>query len=336
MRLGLIARMDKTGLGYQTKAFYDHLKPHKTMVLDISASNGNVEQHRGWYQDAYFIQGFPTKDQIQRFLMDLDIVFTCETPYNYELYTIAKAMGVKTVNQYNPEFFDYFKYNYPTPDLLIAPSMWLFQEVDNWCKQNKVKHKYIHLPVDRDVFKYRPRTSPRTMHIAGKPAAHDRNGTWEYMHSVPNGIVVTQSEDLAKQIRQRYRMCNVFTGIANPQNMYEFADVLVLPRKYGGNCLPMNEALSCGMPVIMPDISPNNQFLPKEWLVPAQITGSFIPRVKVDLYTCNPQDLKAKIDEIRTWNMLEESEKANEIAERISWRNMKQVYLDAFQEVCDS
>lgn len=38
---------------------------------------------------------------------------------------------------------------------------------------------------------------------------------------------------------------------------------MILPRKYAGLCLPMNEALMSGLPVIMTDIEPNNVILPK-------------------------------------------------------------------------
>jgi len=336
MRIGLIAVATKTGLGYQTKAFYDHLKPYKTMVVDIQELNGQ-EQYYGWYSGANFIKGIPKKDQIQRFLQDLDVVFTCETPYNYELYTIAKNMGVKTVNQYNPEFFDHFIHNYPMPDMFIAPSMWKFKEIDLFCKSNNIKHKYLHFPVDRAIFTYRNRTTKKIMHVAGKPAAHDRNGTWDFMQAVPNGVVVTQDESFAKQIRTRYRQCNVFTKVPNPENMYNFGDIMIMPRRYGGNCLPLNEALSCGLPVIMPDVSPNNHLLPKEWLVEARITGYFEPRVKVDLYSVDPASLHKKVKEIKeSWNIAEESKKADEIAKSISWEVMYDKYIETFEELCES
>jgi glycosyltransferase involved in cell wall biosynthesis len=336
MRWGLIARKDRTGLGYQTKAIYEHLKPNKTLVLDISMHNGQ-EQIDGWYQGEYHVKDFPKKDTIQRFLSGLDLVFTCETPYNYELFAIAKAMGVKTVNQYNPEFFDYFLHDYPKPDLLLAPSLWKFKEVDNWAKANNVKHKYLHLPVDREQFKFKLRTTKKMFHVAGKPAEHDRNGTWDFMMAVPNGIVITQKEALAKEIRTRYRHSNVFTGISNPETIYNFGDVMIMPRRYGGNCLPLNEALSSGCPVIMPDIEPNNSLLPEHWLVPAYIVGQFEPRTKVDLYSVDPKALADKVNEIRNdWDMAKESQLANEIAEKISWNALKVEYIKTLEDLCKS
>ena len=43
MKLGLIARADNTGLGMQTWEFYRAMKPEKTLVVDISAMNGNKQ-----------------------------------------------------------------------------------------------------------------------------------------------------------------------------------------------------------------------------------------------------------------------------------------------------
>jgi hypothetical protein len=334
MRLGLLAYATKTGLGYQTKAFYEQLKPDKTMVVDISVLNGQ-EQFRGMYNEAIFIEGIPNKNQIQRFLSGLDVMLFAETPLNYDFYTIANQMGVKTVNQYNPEFFDHIVHpDHPKPDLLINPSVWKFDEIDRWAKPNRVKHINLHLPVDRNIFKYRQRTTKKIMHVAGNPATHDRNGTWDFMHVRPNGTVTTQNEGLAKQIRARYRHSKVFTNIPSPESIYNFGDVLVLPRKYGGNCLPLNEALSCGLPVIMPDIEPNNNILPPEWLVPAYKVGSFSPRTEVDIYEVDPKALADKIDEIiNQWDIAEESEKANQIAETISWQALKIEYIKAMESL---
>ena len=329
--LGLLAYCSQNGLGYQTQAFYRHLKPDKTMVVNISMHNG-LEQYRGMYQDgAYFIDDFPNKKQMQTFLSGLDVVLFAETPLTYEFYSLARQMGVKTANQINPEFFDHYDHEYPLPDMFILPSTWMQKEISMFAKAKRVQVKHLHLPVDREQFKYRPRTTKKLFHIAGKPAHHDRNGTWDFMQAVPNGVVVTQDEAFARQIRNRYRHCNVFTGIASPEQLYQFGDIMILPRRYGGNCLPLNEALSSGCPVIMPNISPNSDLLPDEWLVPATQTGKFYAHTNVDIYSVDPAGLRAKIEEIKTWDIREESEKANQIAERISWEAMRQDYMDTLQ-----
>lgn len=333
MKLTLLVRADDTGLGMQTKAYYKHLKPNKVVIIDISDLNGN-EQHYEWYKDAHLIRGIPKNDQLDQILHDTDVLLTAETPYNQSLYNRAKELGVKTVCVENPEFFDQFKYpDFPLPDMVILPSVWKEQEIRDYCEPLGVRVEQIHHPVDREEFPFTERHTAKPIHIAGKPAANDRNGTWDYMNACPDGRVTTQSDDLAWNIRKRYRNSNVFTNIMNPLRIYEMGDVLVLPRKYGGNCLPLNEALSTGMPVIMPDISPNDHILPKEWLVPAKVVGFFEPRGRVDIYECDPDALRAKIEWFKTQDMKEQSQIANKIADSISWETLKPKWEEALRSL---
>jgi glycosyltransferase involved in cell wall biosynthesis len=84
----------------------------------------------------------------------------------------------------------------------------------------------------------------------------------------------------------------------------------------------------------MPDIEPNNNILPPEWLVPAYKVGSFSPRTEVDIYEVDPKALADKIDEIiNQWDIAEESEKANQIAETISWQALKIEYIKAMESL---
>lgn len=327
MRLGLIARRDWTGLGVQTRSYYKHLQPEKTMVIDLSPLNGN-KQNLDWYPNEQVVVGFPNAMQISYFLQGLDVVLTAETPYNYELYTIAKKMNVKVVNVINWEFFDHLKNpRLPLPDKIIMPSTWYLREAQMFGAKTGVKVKYLHHPVDREEITYRHRTQGVPFHIAGKPASHDRNGTWDFMTAFPAGRVATQSHDLAKHLRSRYRHSKVYDNIANYNDLYSIGDVMVLPRKYGGNCLPLNEALASGCPVIMPDITPNNDLLPKDWLVPAHRVSQFEPRTVIDIYGVDPQALHETAELIRERIQIH-SETANQIADKISWKNMKQQWLD--------
>ena len=127
--------------------------------------------------------------------------------------------------------------------------------------------------------------------------------------------------------------------IENYQDIYNGADVLILPRRYGGNCLPMNEALSVGMPVVMPNISPNNEFLESMWLTQAKIINYFEPRTVIDIYETPPKLLAEKIDELA--NMEPEqawahNQIANALAEKIDWIKMKDEYTQILEELCKS
>ena len=61
------------------------------------------------------------------------------------------------------------------------------------------------------------------------------------------------------------------------------------------NCLPMNEALAAGLPVIMTDIDPNNKILPQYWLVPAEKKTEFMARTMIDVYSADHAALAGRI-----------------------------------------
>lgn len=330
MRLGITAYPTPTGLGYQTKSYYKHLNPTKVMEIDLTGYNG-MQKH-DWFPNAQKVVGYPKHHDMVEFLRDLDVVLFAETPLNYDFYTIARDMGVKTATVINWEFFDHIaKPELPLPDLFIMPSVWHLEDMQTFGHQNGVPVVQIHHPVDLDELPFRERQTTTFMHIAGNPAVNDRNGTELFLQACPDGTVTTQNNDLAVTYSRLYRHCTMHLGIEDQKVLYQLADIMVLPRKYGGNCLPMNEALASGMPVIMPDISPNNHLLPKEWLVPATLVDRFEPRTVIDIYEVNPSDLFAKLEWFRGANIQQQSRLAYEIAQNISWENLKSKYEEALQ-----
>jgi glycosyltransferase involved in cell wall biosynthesis len=347
MRIGLVARADNTGLGNQTYEFYKHMKPDKTMVVDIGHLNGNVS-HLDRYPNAQVVQGFPKSHNINEFLADLDVVFVAESPYNYWLYERARELGVKVAVQYNYEFFDWYSHpNLPTPDMLIAPSRWHYEQIQEFCDARHIEHVYLHCPVNRELLPLQVKTEAKKfLHIAGKPAAFDRNGTETVLDAVEH---INEDVEIYVTVQSpKYLDEWIKRGKGNPKlhffdtslvddyaKLYENMDVLLLPRRYGGNCLPLNEALSTGMPVIMPDLSPNNHLLPPSWLLPAQKVGEFKPRMIVDIYGVNPMLLAEKIDELaRRDDMADQSLIADAIAKQIDWKVMEPMYREALEGLC--
>jgi hypothetical protein len=96
MRIGLIARADKTGLGIQTYEFYRHMKPDKVLVVDLSSLLWSIslicrctQVGQVWHDKRYPGTEIFHDPVVDEFLKDLDVVFTCETPYSYYLYVKA-------------------------------------------------------------------------------------------------------------------------------------------------------------------------------------------------------------------------------------------------------
>lgn len=278
-RLGLIKRLDNTGLGYQSRAFEAMLKPDK--VLEINQGDD-----------------IPSFAQYEEFLKDIDVMLTCETPYVYEAWNWARMAGVKTFCQPNWEFFDgLVQPNMPHPDRYIMPSYWHLEEMQTLFPGT------IHIPpptpdlkVAREINLNR-RGKRRFVHIVGTNAIYDRNGWADLRDALIDTqadfeLVVYSQKEITGIADSRVKY-HIF-DIENQEDLYTDFDALILPRRYGGLCLPMQEALMAGLPVIMPDISPNNKILPKEWLLPAEVTASFEGRAIIDVHSTS--ELAQKID----------------------------------------
>lgn len=303
-KVGMICRCDKTGVGQgQTLRLARLLNPSKIMLIDSAKFNGN-EQHYEWYEKNHTmtIDGFPTAEQIIDFLRDIDVVITAETFYSNLFTSLARKYNVKTILIANWEFMDWNKpgYIYPLPDKTIAPSYWHIAEM-----QNKFRAQYLPTPIFEDEFKearkanFKRRGLTNYLFINGKTAVNDRNGL-ESLHAALEKskgnyrITIKAQNDIPKHPDPR--VTYDFTNPENQAELYKGFDALVLPRRYGGQALSMTEALQSAMPVIMPDIDPNNKVLPHEWLVPAYRKGEFMARTMIDIYNVEPAYLAHKLD----------------------------------------
>ncbi len=328
MRLCIIARADLTGLGVQSRNWVRLLNPDKTVVINSQVFNNN-EQHFEWYlrPNAYRVEGFIKPNEINPILDNVDVLLTFEIPYSYELIRIARARGVKTIIQNNWEFTDYLRQpELPLPDLLVNHSYWHLDEqrkywpdITEYCATPLFIEDYDEIMLqnmDRDL------TKRRFLHVAGRRTYEDRNGTQDLLNAVAlipaeydfELVIKAQSAEVGAITDPRITLDT--SSPLDEKELYRNFDALIMPRRYGGACLPMNEALASGMPVMMPDIDPNDKVLPKDWLVRAKPNGSFYTRTEVTLFNADKNELADKIIE---W--IEEPEE-NMIARKILAREI--------------
>lgn len=350
MKIGLIAYSTDTGLGNQTQAFYDQMKPHKTLVVDLSKFNHMPTHHERYTDNPHgtvqVIQGIPNCQAMEWLLDDVDLVFVCETPLNYCLMEKAKAKNVPVVLQYNYEFLDYLnRKDIEAPAVLAAPSIWHKKDVE---KLGIAPVLDLPVPTDASIIVQREISECRTIfHIAGKQAIHDRNGTMTFIEAAMKCgnkfkyvVYAQQLDGTTETLIQKAQAKIDLTVIENVENyidMYKDGDVLVLPRKYGGLCLPMQEALSAGIPVIMPDVEPNAYRLPKQWLVQAKRERSFMTRTEIDIYETDANFLAFKMCEFADSQFMSWSNKeALEIGKGLSWKNLKPYYQTVFEQIVAS
>lgn len=340
MKYGLIGWSANIGLGIQSKVYYDMFKPVKTMVIDNSADKG-IPQDYERFPDGIIVKGLPTMQDCDAFLKDFDLMMVAENAPTYYMYERAKKVGIKTVTMPNFEFFDYIRNpNFPRPDLFLPTTNWRFDDIP--FNEKKV----LPMPSVTPYAKKPPRAR-NFLHIVGNPAAYDRNGTeslFRCLKFIKSEIKITFKcfdPDYVLRLREQYKESpkNVEIFIdpepaKNYEDNYLSQDVLILPRRYGGNCLPATEAIGTGMPLIMTDISPNNSWLPKEWLVPAVVTAEFLAHNSVDVYDADIKILAQKIDEMTQDKFyIPATEKAKKIADKLRPEVLKPQYEKIFAEL---
>lgn len=306
-RLGIISRADLTGLGVQSRNWVRLLNPDKVIVINSSPFNGN-EQHFEWYsgrRGAFKIDGFIRPTEINQILDNIDVLLTFEIPYNYQLIAVARARGIKTIIQNNWEFTDYLSQPHlPLPDLLVNHSYWHLDEQKNrWPGITE----YCPSPIFTDDFKdistnnILRNSKLRFLHVAGRKTYQDRNGTnnlLEAIKLIPEEydfelVIKAQSADIENIDDKRVLIDR--SSPVDEKELYRDFDVMIMPRRYGGACLPMGEALMSNLPVIMPNIDPNNKILPKQWLIDSGRVGSFMTRTEIDIFDVDSQLLADKI-----------------------------------------
>jgi glycosyltransferase involved in cell wall biosynthesis len=344
MRLGIIARSDNTGLGNQTRELVYMLNPTKIMLINSTSFNRN-KQHPEWYNgyDLHPVRGFPKHGDITSFLRGLDVVLTCETFYSNQFIDLARRVGVKTVLQYNYEYLDHLnRSDFALPDVFLGPSLWNFDHMTELFG-SKTNVTYLPPPTDHTLFdKVRENNLSKNhnqiLHIGGKAASEDRNGTksvidmLKYAEEDFKVVVRTQTPLDIKCDDPRLVIDN--TDSESREDMYDGFDAMILPRRYAGLCLPMNEALMSGLPVFMTDISPNNKILPQEWLVKSNKIGILKTRAVLDVHAADPKSLARMVDNyMKQKSKIAEKKQAFEIAmNNFAAENLKQKYLDILEK----
>ena len=347
MRLGIIARSDKTGLGNQTYELTKMLNPTKILLINSTHFNQNQqfpELYEG-YNVMETSRGFATDKEAAAFLEGLDAVLSCETFYSTTLIDLAKKMGIKTLLQYNFEFLDNLKHpDWPLPDVLISPSFWNFDLVyDKFSSKCKVVH--LPPPVSEERFAKARSINQndnlnKILHVAGKIADADRNGTNTVMemlkYSTANYelVIKVQNPERLEDISRDPRLSMDTSNPDSNMDLYSGFDAMVLPRRYAGLCLPMNEALMSGLPVFMTDVSPNNFILPKDWLIESKQIGKIKTRSILPVYEANPRKLAEAIDNfINDKNKSIEKEKAFMLGQELfSVEALREKYINLICE----
>jgi glycosyltransferase involved in cell wall biosynthesis len=269
VRVGIIARSEDRGLGLQTWEACRHLNPERVLLVEPQPARWPLHRERYEAFDTTRIRWDGRtlhEDKTRRWLHGLDVVYTAETPYDERLPGWASDAGCAVVVHANPE--------------MLAPRSASNRWVSWWAptrwRLNSLPFgtRVVPMPVATERFTPTPHTPSQPVtfvHSAGHEAAWDRNGTRLFAAAVRSlefdcrVRVVGQDGNLPK-IRLRPGSPHQIdldltpSGVKDYWDQFVDGDVLVLPRRYGGLCLPVQEALAGGLVVVMTDVSPNEMW----------------------------------------------------------------------------
>lgn len=302
MKVGVIARATDRGLGIQTWEAARNLDASVLVVdLDNPSSRRYPTNHCRFPGapivpcETWQLPEAPVRD----WLATVDVVYSAETFYDGRLPAWAHDTGTATVLHLNPEFVarDYHARG-PKPSAWWSATSWRLHHLPTGTQ-------VVPFPVALDRW---PAPAPahggpcRWLHVAGKRALGDRNGTKALTAALPlltepcQVTIAYQDEQPPKLPEVPDHVQVELAGpVANYWDLYTGHDALVMPRRYGGLCLPVQEAMAAGLAVVMTACPPNT-----DWpITPVPVLGGRrerMPAGKIEAFTLNPRHLAQAMD----------------------------------------
>lgn len=340
MKLGVVARAEAgRGLANQTHEVCRHLDPERVLLVD-PGRDGRFTQHperyAGW--DTTTVRwnaGRLDERTVRRWLDGLSVVYSAETPYDLRLPQWAAEVGCGVVVHANPEFLS-------PADAKAAVNWWV---ATPWrLDRLPARTRVVPMPAPAAPFTRQPGERMRFLHTAGWPAVADRNGTHivaeaARLVTVPCDVVIRGQHDTVRDHYYRHegpaRLTVEQCCPLDYWDNYRDADVLVMPRRFGGLSLPAIEALAVGLPVVMSDCSPNEVWPGPR--VPASSTATVGTRAgPLPLHDVDPRDLAFTLDDLAANPNLVDKfrQQATEWAAANSWDALRPMWLEELARAC--
>jgi glycosyltransferase involved in cell wall biosynthesis len=341
-RIGIIARCDNTGLGVMTVDFFRNLMVQKVLVvpgtqedhLDRFANRPGVSvicstrvPKRG---EVICSSRVPTPGEIDSFLENIDVVVAFQTPYDWNIFTRARQLGIKTV------LIPMYEWTPPNdkipsyPDLFLCPSRLDYDELPE-------PKQYIPTPVNRDIIPFRlRRQAKKFLFINRKGGFKRRNSLHVLFEVIP--LVKSPVEFLIRSQVPIPPISDTRVSVqmeeVDYEDLWKEGDIYLHLHRWDGLSLPINEAMAAGMPIIAPNFYPHNEFLPKRLLFPVETTVRECLSEglrEIDVHVISASTVAQKIDEVA---MMQEHEIAmlsqavNQLADERSWSLLRPKFIE--------
>lgn len=304
---GIVCYATEQGLGRQAKSFFDNGLVSEVFVYPHSS----YVNHYEWYP-----KRSKTYDEL---LSKVNEVWFIETPFDWNFILKAREKGIKTV------FFIMYECTRKPmpyiPDVLVGGSI---MEREYFGDDVKV----INVPVPKEL-KWKLREKARVfVHNAGHGGLAGRNGTKELIEAIkyiksPIKLIIRSQFPLKeyKDPRVEYRI-----GDFPYETLFAEGDVFVYPDKFGGSCLPLQEAHASGMAVMASDRHPSNTWLPKEILIPIEGYKKDRAYSEIDSAIVSPEKIANMIDNWYDKDITHLSMLGKKWGEENSWDVLKKEY----------
>lgn len=337
-RIGILARAEDRGIGIQTWEAYRHLPGASALVVDPGNWGQGFAQHpdrfdvdpdeRGsWFVRWDEYQRLP-EGRCRRWLETVDVVYAVETFYDLRFIDWAREAGVATVLHTNPEL-------HHADEAALVDEVWC---ATPWRMESPelAGARLVPYPVATDRFtggRRLPVAAPRVLHVAGHAAYGDRNGTQlvaaaaRYLAPPVSVWVVSQDENVPLSPNS-FR----FPAERDYWRLYDLGDILLMPRRFGGLCLPIQEAMAAGLAVVALDTPPH------DWYgcvtVPAEVGSTFPTGTgDVEVHTADAHRIAAVVNELTGVRLIEEQERSRAWAAAHSWEALTPLWLDEFDRL---
>lgn len=302
MRIGVVARGENRGIGIQTWEAVRHLGPAAVLCVDMGPYGQGFPNHWErldapllfhveWGRDYRFDPGI-----LAAFFETIDVCYIVESAYCADFYDVAHEHGVATVLHTNPELHRTEEATAATQVWL--PSPWRAEEVAWFTGGPEPRLVPYPVALERWPYPVGLYESPplRVLHVAGHAAYADRNGTKlvaaagrDLDPALVEVTVVSQDENPAigpNALRARTP--------ADYWDLYDGFHVLAMPRRFGGLCLPIQEAKAAGLAVVGLDCDPAGYY---EVLAVPSAPESFFETGsgRVPIANANPHEIAAAL-----------------------------------------
>jgi len=318
MRLGMMVRSDQGGLGNQTFEMWRHLKPEVTVNVNFSrladAMPQGYWQYPGAIETTWKGVGFNFDNPVA-----LDALKTCDVILSVETFYDLRVpqLGVPAVLYINAELFR--GYGSPT---YWAPTDWLLGSLPD-------ETRVVPFPVATD----RPyKRGYGFMHVAGRNSSYDRNGTQAAAAAVRRlGKILQMTHQVDMPSVQGARQLG---AVDHYWDAYAHGHVLVIPRRYGGMCLPVQEALAAGLTVVMTDQSPNERW-PVLRISGTETTVNTVAKFPIPAMDVDVDALTEALCTINDW-AADNQQAQRDWVEANSWDTLISVWQAALADVANS